>query len=197
MGISDEERSSMLETEYLLSIPGMKEQLDQGVIATIDDCDDFDWDVPIGGAVWDQGVGLPVIDFFAELSGVLTPKSNALFDFLAKSVMYDDDRIPLNIDYSNVYIATEVLENSVLVSSRHRIVDSVDSIDLGAVSICYPTTVIGFDSMGLNFYAPSYEFEFEFWQEEYRFTDEYRFHYHIDFKTRTFELYCRPEDEGV
>lgn len=42
MNIRDGEISGMLETDYLLSIPGMKERLDQGVIAKVNDCKDFD-----------------------------------------------------------------------------------------------------------------------------------------------------------
>lgn len=198
MGISDEERSGILETEYLLSIPEMKERLDQGVEVTVEDCEDFDWGVPIEGAVWGNDVGVSAIDFFAALSGVLTPESNSLFEFLSKSVMYREgedivDRKPLNIDYNNTYLAAEALENKAMVSSRHKIVDSFDMEDLGAVSLCFQGEFTRADSMGLNFYSTSYKPEFNFWEEKYRFTDEYRYHYHINFKTKTFELYCRPE----
>lgn len=198
MGIRDEEKSGILETEYLLSIPEMKERLDQGVEVTVEDCEDFDWGVPIEGAVWGTDVGVSAIDFFTQLSGVLTPKSNALFDFLAKSVMYNEnddiaDRKPLNIDYTTTCISAEALENKAMVSSRNRIVDSFDAEDLGAVSMCFQGEFTRADSMGLNFYSTSYKPEFNFWEEKYRFNDEYRYHYHIDFKTRTFELYCRPE----
>lgn len=103
------------------------------------------------------------------------------------------DRKPLNIDYNNTYLAAEALENKAMVSSRHKIVDSFDMEDLGAVSLCFQGEFTRADSMGLNFYSTSYKPEFNFWEEKYRFTDEYRYHYHINFKTKTFELYCRPE----
>jgi PHD/YefM family antitoxin component YafN of YafNO toxin-antitoxin module len=33
----------MQETLYLLSVPAMKERLDEGVKLTVDDCEDFEW----------------------------------------------------------------------------------------------------------------------------------------------------------
>ncbi|HEY5557518.1 type II toxin-antitoxin system Phd/YefM family antitoxin [Acetobacterium sp.] len=41
--ISEEDYNSMLETIYLISIPGMKEQLDEGVALSIEGCEDFEW----------------------------------------------------------------------------------------------------------------------------------------------------------
>jgi len=41
--ISEEEKSSLLDTAYLLSIKGMKERLDEGLEAIIEDCADFEW----------------------------------------------------------------------------------------------------------------------------------------------------------
>lgn len=41
--MSEEDYNSMQETLLLLSIPGMKERLDEGVSATIEDCEDFEW----------------------------------------------------------------------------------------------------------------------------------------------------------
>lgn len=41
--MSEEDYNSMQETLYLLSIPGMKEVLDEGVKLTVDDCEDFEW----------------------------------------------------------------------------------------------------------------------------------------------------------
>ncbi|HEY5555640.1 type II toxin-antitoxin system Phd/YefM family antitoxin [Acetobacterium sp.] len=41
--ISEEDYNSMLETIYLISIPGMKERLDEGVELGIEGCEDFEW----------------------------------------------------------------------------------------------------------------------------------------------------------
>jgi len=41
--ISETEYNSLLETLYLLSVPGMKERLKEGLNATVDDCEDFEW----------------------------------------------------------------------------------------------------------------------------------------------------------
>lgn len=41
--ISEAEYNSLLETLYLLSVPGMKERLKEGLNATVDDCEDFEW----------------------------------------------------------------------------------------------------------------------------------------------------------
>jgi prevent-host-death family protein len=41
--LSEEDYNSMQETLHLLSIPGMKERLDEGVELTVDDCEDFEW----------------------------------------------------------------------------------------------------------------------------------------------------------
>ena len=41
--MSEEDYNSMQETLYLLSIPGMKEVLDEGVKLTVEDCEDFEW----------------------------------------------------------------------------------------------------------------------------------------------------------
>lgn len=41
--ISEEEYNGLLETIYLLSIPGMKERLGEGMNAKIEDCEDFEW----------------------------------------------------------------------------------------------------------------------------------------------------------
>jgi len=41
--ISEEDYNSMLETIYLISIPGMKERLDEGVVLRGEDCEDFKW----------------------------------------------------------------------------------------------------------------------------------------------------------
>lgn len=128
--------------------------------------------------------GLLLIDFFVALSGVLTPKSGVLFDFLAKSVMRDDNGAPLSIDYTDVGISTEALENSVLVSSRNPIVDSWGGGDLEAVSICFKTEFAKFETMGFEFHSPTYTPAFGFWDADYRFTDEYRFSYYVDFKKK-------------
>lgn len=45
MGIRDEERSGIL---------------DQGV----EGCEEFDWGVPVEGAMWGKDVGVSAIDFF-------------------------------------------------------------------------------------------------------------------------------------
>lgn len=41
--ISEEEYNSMMETLYLLSVPGMKEKLEEGLAAERKDCTDFEW----------------------------------------------------------------------------------------------------------------------------------------------------------
>ena len=41
--ISEDEYNSLTETLYLTSIPGMKDRLEEGIDATIDDCVDFEW----------------------------------------------------------------------------------------------------------------------------------------------------------
>ncbi|MDD3307950.1 MAG: type II toxin-antitoxin system Phd/YefM family antitoxin [Acetobacterium sp.] len=41
--LSEEDYNSMQETLYLLSVPAMKERLDEGVKLTVDDCEDFEW----------------------------------------------------------------------------------------------------------------------------------------------------------
>ena len=41
--LSEAEYNSLLETLYLLSVPGMKERLKEGLNATVDDCEDFGW----------------------------------------------------------------------------------------------------------------------------------------------------------
>lgn len=41
--ISEEEYNGLLETLYLMSNPKMKERLEEGVNATLEDCEDFEW----------------------------------------------------------------------------------------------------------------------------------------------------------
>ena len=41
--ISEEEYSGLLETLYLTSNPTMKSRLDEGLNATLEDCEDFEW----------------------------------------------------------------------------------------------------------------------------------------------------------
>lgn len=41
--LSEEEYNSMVETLYLTSIPGMEERLQEGVNATLADCEEFRW----------------------------------------------------------------------------------------------------------------------------------------------------------
>lgn len=41
--ISEEEYNGLLETIYLISNPEMKEKLEAGLKANIDECDDFEW----------------------------------------------------------------------------------------------------------------------------------------------------------
>jgi PHD/YefM family antitoxin component YafN of YafNO toxin-antitoxin module len=41
--ISEEEYNGLLETLYLMAVPGMKEALDEGVSLTAEDCEDFEW----------------------------------------------------------------------------------------------------------------------------------------------------------
>lgn len=141
--------------------------------------------VGTGGMVLNNDDGLLLIDFFVALSGVLTPKSGVLFDFLSKSIMRDANGEPLSIDYTAVGISTEALENSVLVSSRNPIVDSLDAEDLDTISICFKSEFASCETMGFEFYSPSYKPKLGFYDAEFRFTDEYRFSYYVDFKTKT------------
>lgn len=41
--ISEEEYNGLLETLYLMSNPKMKARLEEGVNATLEDCEDFEW----------------------------------------------------------------------------------------------------------------------------------------------------------
>ena len=41
--MSEEEYNGMVETLRLLSIPGMKERLEEGVNTPLEDCEDFEW----------------------------------------------------------------------------------------------------------------------------------------------------------
>lgn len=41
--ISEEEYNGLLETLYLTSNPTMKSRLDEGLNATLEDCEDFEW----------------------------------------------------------------------------------------------------------------------------------------------------------
>ena len=41
--LSEEDYNSMQETLYLLSVPGMKGRLDEGIKLTVEDCEDFEW----------------------------------------------------------------------------------------------------------------------------------------------------------
>ncbi len=41
--LSEQEYNGLIETLYLTSIPGMKERLEEGVEATLEDCVDFKW----------------------------------------------------------------------------------------------------------------------------------------------------------
>ena len=41
--LSEEEYSGLMETLYLLSIPGMKEKLTEGLNKGLEDCVEFDW----------------------------------------------------------------------------------------------------------------------------------------------------------
>lgn len=41
--ISEEEYNGLLETLYLTSNPTMKSRLDEGLNATLKDCEDFEW----------------------------------------------------------------------------------------------------------------------------------------------------------
>ena len=41
--ISEDEYNSLVETVYLLSIPGMKEKLIDGKNTSLDDCQEFKW----------------------------------------------------------------------------------------------------------------------------------------------------------
>ncbi len=41
--MSEEEYNGMIETMYLLSIPGMKEKLLSGMAEPIEECDEFEW----------------------------------------------------------------------------------------------------------------------------------------------------------
>ena len=41
--MSEEDYNGLMETLYLLSIPGMKERLEEGINTPIVDCEEFEW----------------------------------------------------------------------------------------------------------------------------------------------------------
>lgn len=41
--MSEEEYNGIMETLYLASVPGMKERMEEGLSASIEDCEDFEW----------------------------------------------------------------------------------------------------------------------------------------------------------
>ena len=41
--MSEEDYNGLMETLYLLSIPGMKERLEEGINTPIEDCEEFEW----------------------------------------------------------------------------------------------------------------------------------------------------------
>ena len=41
--MSEEDYNGLIETVHLLSIPGMKERLQEGMATKIADCEDFEW----------------------------------------------------------------------------------------------------------------------------------------------------------
>ena len=41
--MSEEDYNGLMETLYLLSIPGMKERLEEGMNTPIADCEEFEW----------------------------------------------------------------------------------------------------------------------------------------------------------
>ena len=41
--MSEEDYNGLMETLYLLSIPGMKERLEEGINTPIADCEEFEW----------------------------------------------------------------------------------------------------------------------------------------------------------
>ena len=41
--MSEEDYNGLIETVHLLSIPGMKERLQEGMVTKIEDCEDFEW----------------------------------------------------------------------------------------------------------------------------------------------------------
>ena len=41
--MSEEDYNGLMETLYLLSIPGMKERFQEGASTPLEDCEEFDW----------------------------------------------------------------------------------------------------------------------------------------------------------
>ena len=41
--MSEEEYNGIMETLYLASVPGMKERMEEGLSASVEDCEDFEW----------------------------------------------------------------------------------------------------------------------------------------------------------
>ena len=41
--LSEDEYSGLMETLYLLSVPGMKEKLTKGLAVSLEDCVEFEW----------------------------------------------------------------------------------------------------------------------------------------------------------
>lgn len=129
--------------------------------------------------------GLPVIDLFAQLSGLLTPITGSLFNFLSKSVMFADwtrCATQLNIDYSKTHVPVEVIVNTIIINCSRQILDAPDMEDLGVLSICFDTEYNNINSVDLDFYSSSYEVDLTIY-------DEYRYLYIIDLATKTFESY--------
>ena len=41
--LSEDEYNSLMETVYLLGIPGMREKLSEGIRTPLEECDEFEW----------------------------------------------------------------------------------------------------------------------------------------------------------
>lgn len=41
--LSEDEYNSLMETVYLLGIPGMRAQLSEGIRTPVEECDEFEW----------------------------------------------------------------------------------------------------------------------------------------------------------
>ena len=41
--LSEDEYNSLMETVYLLGIPGMRAKLSEGIRTTLEECDEFEW----------------------------------------------------------------------------------------------------------------------------------------------------------
>lgn len=77
------------ETDYLLSIPGMRKRLDEGIALSIEDCEDFDFSEEILADLINQGyAGEKLLSEFKKVTHQVRPAIEKIIeeaDALAKS----------------------------------------------------------------------------------------------------------------